>query len=93
MDLAAAITQKDKTSATEGRIRKELKRELATERSYRILKKSRERKNLPKIYRSTYPSDNQPTTLQQNKQRYQREQEKTKINEEEKEQPHKNGKG
>jgi len=47
MDLAAAITQKDKTSATEGRIRKELKRELATERSYRILKKSRERKKTP----------------------------------------------
>ena len=67
MDLAAAITQKDK-HISNGRIRKELKRELATARSYRILKKSREKKNLPKNYRSTYPPDNQPTTLQQHKQ-------------------------
>jgi len=44
MDLAAAITQKDKTSATEGRIRQELKRELATARSYSILKKNLEEK-------------------------------------------------
>lgn len=52
---------------SKGKEGSELKRELATSGSYRILKKKnleREKDLLGKNYHSTYPSDNQATTLQ-----------------------------